>query len=89
MLTASLTVDGDVEPELTAIPNREVSHHLWIAPDRPSRLQGEGLVDGHVMDERARRLQRAESARIRSRRIHHHVGAVFVVLTEVAVDDSA
>ena len=31
--------------------------HLWITPDRPTGLQGEGLVDREMMDERAGRLQ--------------------------------
>ena len=79
-------VDRHVEAEPTALANVEVGHHLRIAPDRPAGLQRERLVDGQVVDEGHRRLQGAEPGGVRSHRVDHHVGAVFVVLAEVAVD---
>src|ERR1700712_131753 len=80
-----LTVDADVEAELTTFANSEVGHHLWVSPDRPSGLQGERLVDGQMVDERACGLQCLEPGGIRSRRVDHDVRAVLEVLAKVAV----
>src|SRR5689334_15031889 len=81
-----LPVDVKVETELTAVSNGEVRHHLRVAPDLGSGFQCERLVDGQVVDEGAGRLQRTRSARPRPGGVHHHAGAVFVVLVEVTVD---
>ena len=80
------TVDADVETELAAIPNGEVRHDLRETLDAPPGLQGEGLVDRQMMDERRRVAQRLRAARTRTGRVDHDAGAEFVVLPEVAVE---
>ena len=47
-----LALVADIEAELATVSNREVRHHLQVAPDLAAGLQGEALVDGQVVDER-------------------------------------
>ena len=80
-------VDRHVEAEPTALGvNVEVGHHLRIAPDRPAGLQRERLVDGQVVTKATADRRAPEPGGVRSHRVDHHVGPVFVVLAEVAVD---
>src|SRR6185437_14135715 len=79
-----LTVHGAIEVELAAVPNREVRHDFRIAPYLGSRLQGERLVDGHVVSEGSGRPQGTWPTRLGSGRVDHHAGVEFAVLVQVA-----
>ena len=59
-----LPVGADVEAELPAVINVEVSHDLRETPDGAAGLQGERLVHRQVMNERGLAERRPRAGRV-------------------------